>query len=861
MRYRLLLYRIRKKPFYAIAFVLVCLILTSFFHFDYFSVFDSEAIYQGLDFQNALSRMITPAEIFSSKVKQKSNGAELITSSLYKKLANTELSQLNWRFSNAFENSKIEGTSNYIDMYKEMRQKKHIYDPRITLSVYLDMIKSQIKENSCEIPFSWEDWVDLSPLNAFLEEGTDVNCLQFLSSNSINLDYDYKSSDLSSKHLKISHCLDKSEYLLTENAKYRNEKLLPGFNFDQRIDEKSDFIGKVYNGKSYLLSYAPVPSYIYFWGDNGKYYRVKPYQSTSMMGNGMFESFRERSTYDGFDPVSVMSSLSDEYFIKNVNSFSEVLSSSGDSLLNIQEDKFIFDPQVQYKDLFSKADDELSEQDIKFKNSLQYSMDIDPNSIDKHFKEVNIKFPTTYRGHKLTENGGHYDARFFSGFITEMPESEATFHSPEYIIKGKDAKKNEVDSPISRRTIILSHLLHTVLTAAFHNGLLMFPAHGSLLGWYFTSTSFPWDSDGDVQMPISDLVEFCHLFNNSMIVQNPRYGTAKVFIDCSSTLTHRGKENGSNNIDARVVDVDSGLFVDITGLSVSGESLTSAELKKLRRWVPNELLDTYPTNKRTTRKKNHWNPKAPKNLHKEEKPEEVIIDKIVEAEIFEIHKENHIYNCRNKHFYTLQQLSPLRLTLFEGAPTFVAANKESLRAQLITEYSSKSVERDAWEQYVFSKPLRMWLNADDIYQACQSILDTESSNLFSKGKFKPNNIKGSRVLKAYHKEEANIIATMIQNSAYQITKDPPLKIDEPKPLRLNLIEYLYYSRNYTSIHAKEMDMYYPGWEWSYPGVNDYANIPSSKKDLLNFMLEDHPPAKMSLFDYLVFAETEGELDI
>ncbi|MCG8711191.1 LicD family protein, partial [Brenneria sp. 4F2] len=50
---------------------------------------------------------------------------------------------------------------------------------------------------------------------------------------------------------------------------------------------------------------------------------------------------------------------------------------------------------------------------------------------------------------------------------------------------------------------------------------------------------------------------------------DPREGNGKFLVDVGTSITVRTHGNDQNNIDARFVDIDSGLYVDITGLSVS----------------------------------------------------------------------------------------------------------------------------------------------------------------------------------------------------------------------------------------------------------------------------------------------------
>lgn len=822
---------------------------------------------------NELTSKLIPTQIFyKSTIKKNDQSLNVaIYDSIYEKVNDPNNANLIWRLSDSFQNFKVDNV-NYIKRYYELRKNQHVYDPRISLSVYLHYLNDQFNEKSSnEIPFSWEDWVDLSYLNKFLntndKEGNGdkpISCFKFFKDFNIIIDFRIDDSLLSSDYYDKTFCLDNEEYLKTNHGKFKDEGLLPGFNFNQRIDEKSDFIAKIYNAKSYLLSNAPTPSFIYFLNDNGSYFKAKPYESHSMIRNGIFDKFITENNMNEFNPIKELNRVNANFLIHNDEDFTKQLANSNKFTIDIPEEKFSFDPTLQYKELFNKDVTELEDHERLFVDSMEYSINVDANDIDKHFKEVNIRWPASYKNHKLLENGGHYDARFFSGFLTEMPTSEFTFHSPEYLTDENSSenvvnKTNIRDNSINRRRIILSHLLHTVLTTAFHDGLLMFPAHGSLLSWYFTSLSFPWDTDGDVQMPISDLAEFCLRYNNSMIVENPKYGMSKVYVDCSSTLTHRGKENGSNNIDARVIDVDSGLFVDITGLSVSGDGLTLNNMKKIESWLPILMRKSYPYKPENAKKQNRQPRRkileVKKLQMKDSKPEPIEINYEEEEKFFKIHKENKIYNCRNEHYYTYDQLSPMRLSLFEGAQTFVPANKKSLRSILETEYSTKSLKNPAFDNWVFNKNLRMWVSADDIYKSLFENQVDVFPKLNNSSKKKKRNVKGAQVFSHYNNYETLVISDLIRNGVYDLTLDQGLVKNKGSTIEtpnLNTVEQLFHEKYYTSVHSREMAIFNSNWEWRLSAsIDDHSSQSLDWRKLAQGMLQDHPPAQPALLDHLL----------
>lgn len=142
--------------------------------------------------------------------------------------------------------------------------------------------------------------------------------------------------------------------------------------------------------------------------------------------------------------------------------------------------------------------------------------------------------------------GNHYDWRFFDG-VRRGEEHQASMH----------------------------HLIRVWNAFANQENIAAWIAHGSLLGWYWNGAAMPWDNDNDVQMPIMELDRFAQLYNQTLIVQDPTEGTGRYFIDISPWYVQRVRGNGHNVIDARFIDIRSGIYLDITGLAVTGAGMAN----------------------------------------------------------------------------------------------------------------------------------------------------------------------------------------------------------------------------------------------------------------------------------------------
>ncbi|GEQ69206.1 hypothetical protein JCM33374_g2877 [Metschnikowia sp. JCM 33374] len=238
-------------------------------------------------------------------------------------------------------------------------------------------------------------------------------------------------------------------------------------------------------------------------------------------------------------------------------------------------------------------------------------------------------------------------------------------------------------------------LLHGLISAWLRvtnaNNMTTWIAHGSLLGWYWNGISFPWDADYDVQMPIADLHKLSRQFNQTVIVdfgtsnsQEVRLG--RYFLDCGTWVSHRGPGNGLNNIDARFIDMDSGLYIDITGLAVS--PITAPE--RYESQLPAEL-------------------QRPVGFNSSRADPETE---------FRRNMAGHLYNCRNRHFSSLQEISPLRLTLMEGVPAYIPNN---FTAMLEAEYSARGINGQIFRSHTFLPRLRLWVPSKILSHYSQNI--------------------------------------------------------------------------------------------------------------------------------------------
>ncbi|AOW04558.1 uncharacterized protein YALI1_D31482g [Yarrowia lipolytica] len=177
----------------------------------------------------------------------------------------------------------------------------------------------------------------------------------------------------------------------------------------------------------------------------------------------------------------------------------------------------------------------------------------------KHIKKSGKHFSEAWVVGDTKAAGVHYDWRFFSELNT-----------------------------IDEKRVILRKLVRAWLDFTSREGIITWLAHGTLLGWYWNGQSLPWDFDGDVQMPIREFDRFARLYNQSLVIDESAGG--RYYVDVGPSYVERLRGNGKNVIDARFIDVDSGMYIDITALAYAEQQ----EKFHCKNWHRYELESVSP---------------------------------------------------------------------------------------------------------------------------------------------------------------------------------------------------------------------------------------------------------------------------
>lgn len=402
----------------------------------------------------------------------------------------------------------------------------------------------------------------------------------------------------------------------------------PGFNVFKPPGRVTEDLG-IIMGKSYLYSFAPPPSQVIFLTSDGSYNLTLRRQKNGLLSNGLVQNYLESSqekSINVFDEFAELQATHEPNKNFVINEYEIPLEPSD---FNVNFEQIV----SEYENILDQGQ-KLSTNEFNYLQSLRYSIDrVKNGGPPKYFAESRL-FNTPI--------GDHYDWRFFNGIQYGTYEQTLTLH----------------------------HLVRAFFSFCRKNGINTWDAHGSLLSWYWDGMAFPWDNDIDVQMPIYDLHKLSRDFNQTLVVEDLNDGVGRYFIDCGSFITLREKGNGNNNIDARFIDVDTGLYIDITGLAISKT-------------------------------------KAPERYTKKY-PEEMFKDVEDHTKVNELMQ---VYNCRDNHFYNLHELNPLIKTTIEGEIGYVPKRFTDILNQ---EYSS-GLSLKKFAHHVFLQQLRLWIKEEDLF--------------------------------------------------------------------------------------------------------------------------------------------------
>lgn len=114
-----------------------------------------------------------------------------------------------------------------------------------------------------------------------------------------------------------------------------------------------------------------------------------------------------------------------------------------------------------------------------------------------------------------------------------------------------------------QRITVIHHLIRSWFKFAEQADLISWFNYGNSIGWYFNAMNLPWDNDIDVQVSINDLDKIGRFHNNTLIIEDPNIGDNLFWLHTDPFYL---KENIEQFIDARYIDIKTGIYIDISAL-------------------------------------------------------------------------------------------------------------------------------------------------------------------------------------------------------------------------------------------------------------------------------------------------------
>lgn len=598
-------------------------------------------------------------------------------------------------------------------------------DPRLVWTVLLDHIMNESPES---IDFSWYDWANYHQYNNILSLSDDV-----LSKINCDLIYSamFEKDQLEEIEAEIGQHLFETErvkyneqFWVNNIKKAYSRKPFDVNNFCHNRENREKFqlpieVKSIKNDmrpekytiqmRAYLLESATHnPLSLTVLNEDNLAYQFpvkKDNKPQNLMQSGLLPNFIEKKKPEDnfiFDHTKLYKEFikNDQYQKYRVDVDGTDKSRLDELLVELNENDFLFNPIEKIKDLESRDPLSLTVHQKQYLDSLKYSVTIDPMSQPKYFTECKDLVKTIVPG-------SHRDSRFLGLTI------DVSTNNYEYQTR-------------------LNAMIRTFLKFTRANGLISWLAHGTLYGHLYNGLAFPWDDDFDLQMPINHLNKLAEYFNQTLVLEDPREGNGRFLMDFTSAITVRSHGNGNNNIDARFIDIDTGIYIDITGLSVSSETIRSTMKKYMEEdFDPDTIEKTlnykdyepfkYGFNKENIteirgklRDRSIFTKDQMKGLisyhgldAKRPKANDIRLEQGVPAEDrFFNHIKKKMYNCRNGHFVQLDALSPLYNSMFHSVPALTPRKPIEI---LNNEYKvPKNFQYLTFQGKVFLPGLRSW---------------------------------------------------------------------------------------------------------------------------------------------------------
>lgn len=646
-------------------------------------------------------------------------------------------------------------------------------DPRLSWSVYLWHLldTDEIDNNDFQIPFSWYDWADFHNLNKLISlERTQLSC-NFLYEGAFDrellnslekeikepLFHEAHDKYLKTKWYLLSKKISNTDIFSKQKLKNYCHKILdPKFSTGLNVTKLHYYVrSEVFQlqTRNFLLTTFNAPLSLTFLERDKNSFQINLMQNNNknLIQSNLLHNYVDANKKPKTDDILFNHNEWYTKFLSNgllTSRFKVKIDELDKKAFDhdrvyLSPSDFEFDRTAKIKELNARRS-ELSVHELSYLKSLEHEAHTNPALSPKHFEEAREVQQYGLMGH-------HRDEKFFYG----------------------DNLLNDPQEYFNR----LNSMIRTFQKFTKSNGIVSWLGHGTLYGHIYNGQTFPWDNDFDLQMPIKHLNYMAQHFNQSLILEDPREGNGRYMLDVSSSITVRTQGNGNNNIDARFIDIDSGLYIDITGLSVSSDPIDHAikkyyekkakemhfDWKKERTYIENDVeltpenihkfnitqLATYMSDHRGDFEGGQVD--KVKDMAKKEAtelPKSSQLEKnLNEKERYDLHKKAKIYNCRNDHFVSFDAISPLINTQFHGVDALIPNKYITV---LKAEYNvPEDFAYIHFQGKTFLPQLNYWFN-DGILNKITNLKSWYSTKVFTR-------LKASKTLKELKLEDIKIM--------------------------------------------------------------------------------------------------------
>ncbi|KAG7838129.1 hypothetical protein KL943_000205 [Ogataea angusta] len=257
-----------------------------------------------------------------------------------------------------------------------------------------------------------------------------------------------------------------------------------------------------------------------------------------------------------------------------------------------------------------------------------------------------------------------YDWRFFSNLIVDETDKRSTWHQ----------------------------LIRGWLHFSSNLGITTWLSQEALLGWHRNGLLSPWEESVHFEIPARDMVRLAESLNGSLVIQDPKDGTGVFYIDVNPYYMERARNNNGNaspeSIDLKFIDIRTGLYLEVTGLMISSDGLP----------IPANAMEMF--------------------VNEGDVLEDLKADRTVDG------SKRKIINSGTGFFYHIDQISPLRRTLFEGR----LANVPNRFISILDMLYKDIINTKEFFGHKYVDHLRLWVDSDQC-----NYVPTEDIELFRKG--------------------------------------------------------------------------------------------------------------------------------